>query len=95
MVSASSRSDVELFILSGREAPELQELTHLPSEVHLLGTGRPDVELKGTNSSLCCRIVPGRRCMPQHAYVPLLKAACRLDKVGLGESASAFEMWNR
>ncbi len=44
------KSDVELFVLSGRKAPELKELVHLPSGMHLLSTGRPDVELKGTRS---------------------------------------------
>lgn len=40
----------ELFVLSGREAPELQELKKLPNGMHLLDTGRPDVELKGTST---------------------------------------------
>ncbi len=52
MVSSKGQSDIELFVLSGRDAPELQELTNLPSGVHLLGTGRPDVELKGTGCRL-------------------------------------------
>lgn len=43
-----SSSGSKLFVLSGREAPELKELTRLPDGVHLLDTGRPDVELKGT-----------------------------------------------
>ena len=38
----------ELFVLSGREAPELKELNKLPQGMRLLDTGRPDVELKGT-----------------------------------------------
>ena len=47
MSSAAKQGDVELFVLSGRGAPELDELTNLPNGVHLLGTGRPDQELKG------------------------------------------------
>ena len=43
---AHSKS-AELFVLSGREAPELQELNNLPDGIHLLETGRPDVDLKG------------------------------------------------
>ena len=59
------KSDVDLFVLSGREAPELKELVHLPSEVHLLSTGRPDVELKGMrNETSPARFV--RRCDFSH-----------------------------
>lgn len=37
----------EMLVLSGREAPELKELTNLPTGIHLLDTGRPGQELKG------------------------------------------------
>lgn len=50
MSASHGKSDVELFVLSGREAPELKELVHLPSGMHLLSTGRQDVELKGARS---------------------------------------------
>lgn len=39
----------ELLVLSGREAPELKELTNLPTGIHLLDTGRPGQELKGAS----------------------------------------------
>ena len=65
MSASRGKSDVELFVLSGREAPELKELVHLPSGVHLLSTGRPDVELKGTRSETSpARFV--RRCGFSH-----------------------------
>lgn len=48
MAPATSKGVAELFVLSGRGAPELQELTNLPAGVHLLDTGRPDEELKRT-----------------------------------------------
>lgn len=37
----------ELLVLSGREAPELKELTNLPDGMRLLATGRPGQELAG------------------------------------------------
>jgi len=65
MSASRGKSDVDLFVLSGREAPELKELVHLPSEVHLLSTGRPDVELKGMrNETSPARFV--RRCDFSH-----------------------------
>ncbi|DBA85347.1 TPA: hypothetical protein ACH3X2_006029 [Trebouxia sp. C0005] len=51
MSASHGKSDVELFVLSGREAPELKELVHLPSGMHLLSTGRQDVELKDWSKS--------------------------------------------
>ena len=41
-------SEAQLLVLSGREAPELKELTNLPDGMRLLDTGRPGQELKGT-----------------------------------------------
>ncbi len=65
MSASRGKSDVELFVLSGREAPELKELVHLPSGMHLLSTGRPDMELKGTRSETSpARFV--RRCDFSH-----------------------------
>ena len=45
-VNGHARTDVQLFVLSGSEAPELKELKHLPPGFKLLGTGRPDKECK-------------------------------------------------
>lgn len=47
MSAAAKSGQVELFVLSGRGAPELDELSNLPDGMHLLGTGRPDQEVKG------------------------------------------------
>lgn len=48
--TAMAHSDgAELLVLSGREAPELKELTNLPDGMHLLDTGRPGQELKGAS----------------------------------------------
>ena len=48
MALSESKSGVGLVVLSGPNAPELQELTRLPSGMQLLGTGRPEIELRGT-----------------------------------------------
>lgn len=46
-VNGHKRDDIQLFVLSGEGAPELEELRNLPSGFTLLGTGRPDQECKG------------------------------------------------
>ena len=46
------QNDIQLFVLSGTEAPELQELKNLPEGVKLLGTGRPDKECKSRLNGL-------------------------------------------
>ena len=48
------RNEIQLFVLSGTEAPELQELKNLPEAVKLLGTGRPDKECKSRLTGLNC-----------------------------------------
>ena len=48
------RNEIQLFVLSGTEAPELQELKDLPEAVKLLGTGRPDKECKSRLDGLIC-----------------------------------------
>ena len=40
------KDGIQLFVLSGPGAPELQELNNLPADFRLLGTGRPDQECK-------------------------------------------------
>lgn len=47
------KDGIQLFVLSGPGAPELQELNNLPVDFKLLGTGRPDQECKSTQLSLC------------------------------------------
>lgn len=83
MSASRGKTDVELFVLSGREAPELKELVQLPSRMHLLSTGRPDMELKGTRF-ICVKL--------RLPAVVSGMTARRLVKIGLGEGPSTFEM---
>ena len=91
MSSAAKQGDVELFVLSGRGAPELDELTNLPTGVHLLGTGRPDQELKGEQSAPRMSHMHVRHV----SYQRMCMLPSRLVEGRLGEGAGAAEVWNR
>ena len=91
----------ELLVLSGREAPELKELTNLPDGMHLLDTGRPGQELKGASlqqkvhaymcaarQTICYRTV-------QKLFRQLGTALHRLVEGGLGQSKGSAEVRDR
>lgn len=92
MSASHGKSDVELFVLSGREAPELKELVNLPSGMHLLSTGRPDMELKGARSETSPARF-SRRCGFSHDCADWSKSDWEkvqvLLKCGTGKDASS------
>lgn len=76
--------DIQLFVLSGTEAPELQELKNLPEAVKLLGTGRPDKECKSRLTGLTALATA----------IYCYNLVCRLEQAGLEQSRNAPQMWN-
>lgn len=101
-MSQAHAGGAQLLVLSGRDAPELKELTNLPDGMRLLATGRPGQELAGIASQHTRHAqhlahvelvhlgqITSKVC--QHSDYALL----RLVKGGLGESGGSAEMWNR
>ena len=92
-VNSHSRDNIQLFVLSGADAPELKGLSNLPQGVKLLGTGRPEIECKSKTSAHASL----RLCTLEHVHLCQLRAGWGqkdwskvevLLKCGTGKDAS-------
>lgn len=88
-VNGHARSDIQLFVLSGTEAPELKELNNLPPGFKLLGTGRPDKECKSKTAAAAMPLADS--CDHVHNF----RTVCRLGPERLEQGGSPTQVWNR
>ena len=87
LVNGHARGDVQLFVLSGTEAPELKELSNLPPGFKLLGTGRPDKECKSETAAAAMAR------MRDHVHT--FRTVRRLGPGRLEQGGSPTQVWNR